>query len=140
MEKNNNNQQAHQFFNLNDKIQEIIKSNEMKHSLARTGAKEGWLKFLQSGDASGFIEEDRLMVDRALDLINTYALLVAYEQFHMDKEVNHFMETLEKMSQGHDLHEQMGHAVAKLPETFKDAVHKASLRAQEAFFNAIKGL
>lgn len=137
MEKN---QHEQHFFNFDEKIQEQLKSAEMKHSLARPGAKDGWLKFLQSGDASGFVEEDRLAVDRALDLINTYALLVAYEQFHTDQNVNNFMETLEKMSQGQDLHEQMVQVVAKLPEAFKDAVHKASLKAQEAFFNAIKGL
>lgn len=135
MEKNHN---EHQYFNLNTKVQELLASAEVKHSLARPGAKDAWLKFLQAGDSTGFIEEDRTAVDRALDLINTYALLVAYEQFHTDKNVNNFMETLEKMSQGQDLHDQMVQVVAKLPEAFKDAVHKASLHAQEFLHNAIK--
>ncbi len=136
MEKN---QHEHPHFNLNNKIIELLGMPEMKHSLARPGAKEGWLKFLQSGDATGFIEEDRTAVDRALDLINTYALLIAYEQFHADQNVNNFMETLEKMSQGQDLHEQMVQVVAKLPEAFKTAVHKASLHAQQVLHNAIQG-
>lgn len=137
MEKNMN-QNENMYFNLNTKVDELLNTTEMKHSMARPGAKQAWLNFLQAGDATGFEETDRNAVDRALDLINTYALLVAYEQFHTDAHVTTFMETLEKMSQGQDLHNQMVEVVAKLPEAFKDAVHKASLHAQEFLYNKIK--
>ena len=122
--------QDHPYFNLSQRAHDLINSPEMKHSLARAGAKEAWIGFLQNGTANGFEETDRIAMDRVLDFINTYALLIAFDQFHTNEAVNAFMDILEKMTQGQDLQNEMAQVVAQLPEEFKDAVHKASLHAQ----------
>lgn len=124
-------------FNLESSIRRLLATSEVQQSLARPNGKNAWITFLQKGDTSGFTEHDQAAVEMAIDFLNTYALIVAYEKHKEHATVAKFFEILEKMQQGHELQEQLNETVAHLPVEFKETVSKASLHAQKVLLDNI---
>lgn len=121
-------------FDLSHEIHKLLTCFEMQKSLAKPGSKQAWLWYLQRGDTSYLDADDvndRLVMDKIIALLTTYAFLVAQERFAADKNVQTYMHLMEKMAQGHELHDEMILAIERLPESFKDAVRLASQQAQE---------
>jgi hypothetical protein len=120
------------------KARELVDSQEMQKSFAQEGGKEKWINFLQTGKFDQFQEADRELLEMMIPLINTYALLTAYEQFKLDATVRDYIHTLQRMQTGEDLQKEMIEIVAKLPDGFKEAVRAASYQAQEHLISLIQ--
>jgi hypothetical protein len=84
-------------FNLESSIRRLINTTEVQQSLARPNGKNAWITFLQAGDTGQFTEHDQAAVEMAIDFLNTYALIVAYEKHKANEAVNKFFAILEKM-------------------------------------------
>lgn len=125
-------------FNLESSIRRLINTTEVQQSLARPNGKNAWIAFLQKGDTSGFTEHDQAGVEMAIDFLNTYALIVAYEKHKAHSAVAKFFEILEKMQGGQELHDEMNEAVTHLPVEFKETVTNASVHAQKVLLESIQ--
>lgn len=124
-------------FNLESSIGRLINTPEVQQSLARPNGKAAWTAFLKTGDTAGFTEQDQLAVEMAIDFLNTFALVAAYEKHKTHPAVITFFEILEKMQGGQELHEQMNEAVNHLPDEFRQSVSEASLHAQKVLLESI---
>lgn len=133
---NQNEQQSE--FNLESSIRRLLATPEVQQSLARPNGKNAWIAFLQKGDTSGFTEHDQAAVEMAIDFLNTYALIVAYEKHKSHEAVAKFFEILEKMQQGQELQEQLNETVTHLPQEFRETVSQASLHAQKILLEHIQ--
>lgn len=125
-------------FNLESSIRRLINTPEVQQSLARPNGKQAWISFLQTGDTGQFTEHDQAAVEMAIDFLNTYALIVAYEKHKAHEAVANFFAILEKMQGGQELHEQMNEAVTHLPAEFREAVSQASVHAQKVLLESIQ--
>lgn len=125
-------------FNLESSIRRLINTTEVQQSLARPNGKNAWIAFLQAGDTGQFTEHDQAAVEMAIDFLNTYALIVAYEKHKAHPAVAKFFEILEKMQGGQELHDEMNEAVTHLPVEFKETVTNASVHAQKVLLESIQ--
>lgn len=125
-------------FNLESSIRRLINTPEVQQSLTRPNGKQAWISFLQTGDTSQFTEHDQAAVEMAIDFLNTYALIVAYEKHKSHAAVAKFFSILEKMQGGQELHEELNESVTHLPEEFKESVSQASAHAQKVLLESIQ--
>lgn len=112
-----------------DAAREFINCPEMQKSLVKEGGKELWVNFLQSGDMEKFSEEERPLLEAMVQLTTQYALSVAWEQYATNEKVSAFMDLLQKMHEGQELHEEVERVADELPEEFKLAVEAAGQQA-----------
>jgi hypothetical protein len=125
-------------FNLESSIRRLISTPEVQQSLARPNGKNAWVNFLQTGDTGQFTEHDQAAVEMAIDFLNTYALIVAYEKHKANEAVNKFFAILEKMQGGQELHEELNESVSHLPAEFRETVSQASQHAQKVLLESIQ--
>lgn len=125
-------------FNLESSIRRLINTTEVQQSLARPNGKNAWISFLKAGDTGQFTEHDQAAVEMAIDFLNTYALIVAYEKHKADEAVNKFFAILEKMQGGQELQEELNASVADLPAEFRETVSHASQHAQKMLLESIQ--
>ncbi|CAN5194866.1 hypothetical protein BH09DEP1_BH09DEP1_0870 [soil metagenome] len=125
-------------FNLESSIRRLINTPEVQQSLARANGKQAWIGFLETGDTGQFTEHDQAAVEMAIDFLNTYALIVAYEKHKSNEAVAKFFEIVEKMQGGQELHEELNESVSHLPADFRESVSQASAHAQKVLLETIQ--